>query len=494
MSTSPFPLSLSDRYAQEVPGATIPWRAAPASAPKLLVLNRSLAGELGIDAEALGTPLGAQWLSGNQLPDNIKPVALAYAGHQFGGFSPVLGDGRALLLGEFADSNGKLHDLHLKGSGKTPFARRGDGKATLGPMLREYMMGEAMHALGIPTTRALAVVSTGDTVAREKPLPGAIVARVASSHLRVGTFQYFAARGDLKGLGQLLDYAIDRHYPELRTHPHKALALLSAVSDRQARLVARWMAVGFVHGVMNTDNVTISGETIDYGPCAFLDAYDPQAVFSSIDQDGRYAFGNQPRITQWNLARFGEALLPLISGDEEVAVAEVSNIVEQFVDLFSRYHREEMAKKLGFLKFTGATDLELIRDFLDLLARNQIDYTMAFRTLTHEVETEAQSLRQFCAGDDAERWRAWFIRWRNRIGDGMAAARNLMIRANPAFIARNHKVEEALAAAVERNDLAPFELLLQILARPFDEQPEHVSTMEAPPRERQVCHRTFCGT
>ncbi|MEZ4403710.1 MAG: YdiU family protein [Kofleriaceae bacterium] len=486
-------LAFDHTYARDLAGASVPVRAAVAPAPRLVRVNRALAEELGLDADALASDAGVRVLAGTDVPPGAQPVALAYAGHQFGGFSPQLGDGRALLLGELLDRRGRRVDLHLKGSGRTPFARGGDGKATLGPVLREYLMGEAMAALGIPTTRALAAVTTGEQVWRERPLPGAVLARVASSHLRVGTFEFFAARDDRAALARLVDYAIARHDPALRDHPRKALALLAAVGERQARLVARWMLVGFIHGVMNTDNVTISGETIDYGPCAFMDAYDPATVYSSIDRDGRYAYGNQPRIAQWNLARLGEALLTLIHDDLETAAADATEVVRGFAATYQAHWLAGLRAKLGLPGPLADGDAALGDDFLALLAADGVDFTLGFRALGPAATGDVAALDELFP--TAAAYQPWLERWRARLGSAATAATAAaMAQVNPAFIARNHRVEDALAAAVERNDFRPFDTLLGILARPFDDQPAHAAQMAPPPRAQQRTHRTFCGT
>src|SRR5499433_3833788 len=465
----------------------------PVVSPRLIKLNRPLAAHLGLDPDVLDSPEGAEILSGKRVPAGADPIAMAYAGHQFGHFVPQLGDGRAILLGEVIDKDGMRRDIQLKGSGRTPFSRRGDGRAALGPVLREYIVSEAMHALGIPTTRSLAAVTTGEPVFRETMLPGAVLARVAASHLRVGTFEYFAARGDLDAVRTLADYAIARHYPALQESPRPYLAFLDAVCEAQAALIARWMQVGFIHGVMNTDNMTISGETIDYGPCAFLDAYDPATVFSSIDHHGRYAYGNQPRIAQWNLARFAETLLSLLDADRNRAVARASEVVNNFPQRYEHHWLNGMRTKLGLVTEDEA-DLNLATGFVTAMAGNKVDYTLAFRYLANAALGDEEPLRALFS--DASAYDHWSQHWRARLArESMAPVARVesMRRANPAFITRNHRVEEALSAAVERDDYAPFDSLLNILAHPFDDQPEFAAFAEPAP-DGQGCYRTFCGT
>ena len=469
-----------DSYAREVPGLSVPWTAAQAPAPKLLVLNAPLAAELGVDPAALQAPAGVQLLVGAGLPDGVKPLAQAYAGHQFGGYVPRLGDGRALLLGEVVDGAGRRRDIHLKGSGRTPFARGGDGLAAVGPMLREYLVSEAMHALGIPTTRSLAVVATGAPVMREQVLPGAVLCRVAASHLRVGTFQYAASTDDPGLLRALADYAIARHYPDVAELADPYLELYRRVVEAQADLVARWMLVGFIHGVMNTDNMTISGETIDYGPCAFMDAFDPTTVFSSIDERGRYAYGNQPGIAQWNLARLGEALLPLIDDGGDAAVAAATAVLSGFTDAYGRHRDEGMAAKLGL----PTPEPELSADLLELLRSQRVDFTQFFRALA------AGAARSLFA--EPEPFDAWAARREALLPPDRAAVAAGMNRVNPVYIPRNHRVEEALAAATA-GDMGPFSQLLEILSRPFDERREGVGFAEPAPLDG-VPHVTFCGT
>jgi serine/tyrosine/threonine adenylyltransferase len=489
-------------YARELPGLYVPWKPAEVPAPRLLFLNRPLAEELGLDPEALRSQEGAAIFAGNSVPEGAEPLAQAYAGHQFGGFSPQLGDGRALLLGEVVDRHGRRRDIAFKGSGRTPFSRGGDGKAAVGPMLREVLIGEAMHALGIPTTRALAVASTGEPVVRERLLPGAVLARVAASHLRVGTFQFFAARGEIDKLRQLAEYAIARHDPDLVGAPGRYLALLERVAQRQAALIAQWMNVGFIHGVMNTDNMTISGETIDYGPCAFLEAYDPQTVFSSIDQQGRYAYGNQPLIARWNLARFAETLLPLVVADEgeaaaEAAVAQATRVIDEFPGLYEACLLRGQRAKLGLAEGAAddAADAGLANDWLALLHANGADFTLAWRRLADAAAGDEAPLQALIA--DAQGLQDWLARWRERCAAEGAAPQQraqAMRRANPWIIPRNHRVEEALAAASEHEDLGPFERLLAALRDPYEEHPERAVYAQPAPAALTACYQTFCGT
>ncbi len=477
-------------YARDLPGFYAAASAAPAPAPQLLALNHSLAGELGLNASALDSPVGAEIFSGNYAPPGADPLAQAYAGHQFGNFVPQLGDGRALLLGEVIDRNGQRRDIQFKGSGRTPFSRGGDGKAALGPVLREYILGEAMHALGVPTTRALAATATGERVYRETPLPGAVLTRVAASHIRVGTFQYFAARGDTAKLKQLADYTIARHYPDLAGEPNPYLALLAAVSDRQASLIARWMHVGFIHGVMNTDNMAISGETIDYGPCAFLDTYSPATVFSSIDRGGRYAYGQQPQIARWNLARFAETLLPLIDADQQAAIPRAVAVLETFGDRYDAAWLSGMRAKLGLLGDAQSGELDLANGFLAAMDGQAVDYTLAFRGLSAAARGDDSLIRPLFA--DPKRYDAWATGWRARLADPIASAET-MNRVNPVYIPRNHMVEAALTAAVDGGDLAPFHALLAVLAQPFTPRPGLESYTQPAPRG-SAPYRTFCGT
>ncbi len=467
----------------------------PVAAPRLIKLNEALAAQLGLDAAWLRGPQGLETLAGNRLADGATPLATAYAGHQFGGFSPQLGDGRAILLGEVVDRDGARRDIQLKGAGPTPFSRRGDGRAALGPVLREYIVSEAMAALGIPTTRALAAVLTGETVRREGLLPGAILTRVAASHIRIGTFQFFAARGDVEALRLLADHVIARHYPDAANSDAPYLALLEAVIAAQAELVAQWMLVGFIHGVMNTDNMSIAGETIDYGPCAFMDTYDPATVFSSIDEYGRYAYGNQPPIARWNLTRFAETLLPLLAEEQEKAVAIAQEALDRYDSSFQPRLLAGFRRKLG-LGGERADDVELVRSLLDIMQRGKADFTLVFRALGDDLASSANG--RACPslfGNPAE-FEDWEKRWRQRLLDDPLPAetrQETMRRANPLFIPRNHRVEAALQAAMERDDLAPFEELLAVLARPYDEQPGR-EAYALPPAPHERVLATFCGT
>ncbi len=479
-------------FVRDLSGLYEPWQAAPAPAPRLLVLNEELAAELGVDAASLRAPDGVALLVGNTTSRGAAPVAQAYAGHQFGGFSPRLGDGRALLLGEVIDVQGRRRDVHLKGSGRTPFARGGDGKAAVGPMLREYVIGEAMHALGIPTTRALAVVATGEQIVRDTVLPGAVLTRVAASHLRVGTFEYAAGHGDPTLLHRLADHAIARHYPYAVEADNPYLAFFEAVVDAQASLVARWMLVGFIHGVMNTDNMTISGETIDFGPCAFLDIFDPATVFSSIDHGGRYAYGNQPQIAQWNLARLGETLLPLFDVETGAAVAAATEVLQSFPGRYNGFWTDGMRAKLG-LGGGQPGDAELIDELLALLHGQQVDFTSFFRSLSSSILGETAPSRSLFVEPSA--FDGWAVRWRTRLSaetrnpQSIAAA---MDKVNPVYIPRNHQVEAALAAATA-DDLGPFRRLLGVLAQPFEERPG-LEPYAAPAPPSFGRYRTFCGT
>jgi len=466
---------------------------SPPPEPAIVRVNRSLAEALGIDATWLTSEAGLGMISGSKLPDGAEPIALAYAGHQFGGWVPQLGDGRATLLGEVVAADGTRYDLQLKGSGRTRFSRRGDGKAVLGPVLREYVVSEAMHALGVPTTRSLAAATTGERVFRDGPEPGAVLTRVARSHVRVGTFQYFAGRGQDEAVRTLADYVIDRHYPSARAADHAYRALLSSVIARQAELVAHWMSLGFIHGVMNTDNMQVVGETIDYGPCAFMDAFHPQKTFSSIDHHGRYAWGNQPGIAMWNLARLAETLLPLLAEGVEEAARWAEAALPAFRDIFQAAHRRRFFAKLGLIGEEDGHDA-LLESTFAALTEGEVDFTLFFRRLT-----------ALAAGDDEQPLRSlfseprvadtWLVRWRQQLkaeGGDEAERLRTMRASNPVFIPRNHRIEEAIVAG-NAGDYAPFHRLVDVLARPFDEQPEQAELELAPEPHEVVC-QTFCGT
>ncbi len=467
----------------------------PVAAPRLIRLNHNLAFQLGLDPAQLSTPQGIAILAGNHVPTTGTPLAMAYAGHQFGHFSPQLGDGRAILLGEIVDREGVRRDIQLKGSGPTPFSRQGDGRAALGPVLREYIISEAMATLGIPTTRALAAVATGESVIRERILPGAVLTRVASSHIRVGTFQYFAARRDEEAIKELAGYAIARHYPDAADAANPYRAFLDLVITRQADLVARWLLVGFIHGVMNTDNMTISGETIDYGPCAFMDTYDPDTVYSSIDEAGRYAYGNQLRMAHWNLARFAEALVPLLGEDKDAGLKEAQDAIDAFVPQHEAAYGAGLSRKLG-LRGQRPDDLALAQELLDQMATNGLDFTGTFRALSEAAASPEHEavLRSWFA--DPEAFEDWIVKWRRRLDEEVGDADNIrafMFKTNPIFIPRNHLVEEAISAAENDDDFSPFETLLSVLAKPFEDQPSH-SRYARPPTPDQIVHQTFCGT
>ncbi|MCR2812568.1 YdiU family protein [Microbacterium sp. zg.Y1090] len=479
-------VDLGSRFAREFPELSTPWSAADFPDARLLVLNAPLAVELGLDPEALRAADGVAFLTGNRVPASAAPVAQAYAGHQFGGYSPVLGDGRALLLGELTARDGALRDLHLKGSGPTPFARGGDGLAAVGPMLREYVISEAMHALGVPTTRALAVSATGLGVQRETMLPGAVLTRVAASHVRVGTFQFAASTGEVDLVRRLVAHALERHYPERVGAENPSVALLEAVIDAQASLIAKWMLLGFVHGVMNTDNMTISGETIDYGPCAFMDAFDPASVFSSIDLQGRYAFGRQPLIAEWNLTRFAEALLPTLDDDEDRAIELAQNALGRFRDAYNAAWFGGMLAKLGIrADADDAVTTALLTDLVSLLQIGRVDYTGFFRRLGQAARGDEAPARALFA--DPGPFDIWGARWRalNPDADAMDAV-------NPAYIPRNHLVEEALAAATE-GDVTLVERLVEVVGSPYVERTGAERYAEPAP-EAFGPYRTFCGT
>ena len=452
----------------------IPQNPEPVAKPAMVVLNRALAESMGLDADALE----AEVFAGNKIPPGAEPLAQAYAGHQFGNFT-MLGDGRAILLGEHLTPPGVRLDVQLKGSGRTPFSRRGDGRAALGPMLREYIISEAMNGLGIPSTRSLAVVTTGETVYRDTALPGAVLMRIAASHIRVGTFEYVAATRNREALRALADHTQKRHYPDLAAEPHRAL--LEAIIERQAALIARWMLVGFIHGVMNTDNMALSGETIDYGPCAFMDTYDPETVFSSIDRQGRYAYGNQSRIAHWNVARLAETFVPLLDDDETRGVEIAKEILGIFPELFESHWLGGMREKLGLFN-AEPEDLGLVGELLEIMAREKWDFTNTFRNLNPAAEAPELGAWQ-------AKWQARLSRQPQTIEDALA----LMRKSNPAVIPRNHKVEEALAAAVASGDLGPMHRLLEALANPFEDAPEKQHYRDPAPPGTEP-YQTFCGT
>ena len=483
---SPPAAALKNRFASDLPEMAIRWQAEEPPEPRLLVLNEPLASQLTLEPDWWRTPDGVGLLTGTMVPAGATPIAQAYAGHQFGGFVPRLGDGRALLLGELTGRDGRLLDLHLKGSGRTPFARGGDGLAAVGPMQREYLNSEAMHALGIPTTRSLAVVATGRQVYRETPLPGAVLARIATSHLRVGSFQYAGATGDTDLLRRLADHAIARHHPTAAAADRPYLALLEAAIAAQASLVAQWMLAGFVHGVMNTDNMTISGETIDYGPCAFLEAFDPATVYSSIDHAGRYAYGNQPVVAEWNLARLAEALLPLLHDDQAQAVGLATEALGGYRPQYSTVWSEGMRAKLGLAQHAdNAAVSALVDELLPRLHESRVDFTSFFRALASAARGDIGPVRGLFADPAAAE--DWVARWRALGPDGAA-----MDSVNPLYIPRNHLVEEALAAAIDE-DMGPFERLLAVVTAPYERRPGQ-ERFAAPAPPDFGAYRTFCGT
>ncbi|MEM1331923.1 MAG: YdiU family protein [Actinomycetota bacterium] len=481
-------------YARDVPELSEAWKPAPVAEPSWLAINEPLAAELGLDPDALRAD-SLDVLAGNDVPDGVEPLAQAYSGHQFGGFSPRLGDGRALLIGEMTTTAGDRVDVQLKGSGFTPFARGGDGRAAIGPMLRELVFGEAMHALGVPTTRMLAVVATGEMIRRERPLPGAVLTRVAASHLRVGTFQFAAATGDDDVVRRLLDHAVRRHHPaaldRAGDHGGVALASLDAVVDTQIRTVARWMALGFVHGVMNTDNVTISGETIDFGPCAFMEAYDPDTVFSSIDHGGRYAYGNQPTITAWNMARLAETLLSSIDEDVDRAVEAATGVLDGFGERFATAWRTEVAAKLGLPVAVLTDESDLDDRLLALFHEHRVDWTSGWRSLSGVLRGDPTRFAEH--GDAFDTWIADWLGAVDATGRDRAVVADEIDRVNPRFIVRNHVVESALSLASDHGDLSEFDRLLGVVRRPFDDQPD-ADDLAGPAPDDAPRHVTFCGT
>lgn len=492
--------SFDNSYARELKGFYEPCRPAASAAPELVYFNTSLAKQLNLKHQNLDPTVLADIFSGNRLPEHAEPIAQAYAGHQFGQFNPQLGDGRALILGEILDSNKNRFDICLKGSGKTPFSRGGDGKAALAAMLREVLMAEAMHALGIPTTRSLAVVATGEQVYRDPPQPGAVLTRTAASHIRIGTFQFFAAREQYDNVKALADYSISRHDADLIDDDQRYVKFLRAVIHRQALLMAKWMGVGFIHGVMNTDNITIAGETIDYGPCAFMENYDPKTVFSSIDHQGRYAYGNQPAIAQWNLARLAETLVPLLDSDKDKAVEVATEELNSFALAYQTQLRKVMRQKLGLKaedQSLNDRDDKLVTDWLDLLEKNTVDFTLAFRSLCDIADGNNEKLLDLFADKlEVEQWLAdWQKRYKSEDALWLNESRaDTMRQVNPWIIPRNHRVEEALQAASDLNNFSLFENLLAALEQPFTEQAKFDSLAVPASASFTESYRTFCGT
>jgi uncharacterized protein YdiU (UPF0061 family) len=463
------------------------YKPTPVRSPKLIKLNQPLATSLGLDVQALQSNEGVEVFAGNQMPKGAFPLAQAYAGHQFGHFT-MLGDGRAILIGEQITPSDERYDIQLKGSGRTPYSRGGDGRASLGPMLREYIISEAMHALGIPTTRSLAVVTTGESVIRETDLPGAILTRISSSHLRVGTFQYVSQWDTDEDMRTLADYTLHRHYPDVEANANPYLSLLQAVIKRQAKLISKWQLVGFIHGVMNTDNMSISGETIDYGPCAFMDTFDPATVFSSIDRQGRYAYGNQPRMAGWNLARFAETLLPLLHVKQEESIKMAQEEITAFTELYHSNWLTGMRAKLGLLN-DEPQDQSLIEDLLNMMKKYQADYTNTFLALTYE---KLENTNLFGSLEFTEWHKLWQTRL-SRQNESKDAVQQVMRNSNPALIPRNHRVEEALEAAVTQGDYSVLERLLDVLSNPYAHSPEQTD-YSTPPEESNRPYRTYCGT
>ena len=467
----------------------------PVEQPKIVKLNEELSKKLGIDLEMLELEDWASIFSGNRILPGSEPLAMVYAGHQFGHLVPQLGDGRAILLGEVIDNSSIRNDIQLKGSGITPFSRQGDGRAALGPVLREYIVSEAMNALDIPTTRSLCAVTSGEPVYRETVLPGAVLTRVASGHVRTGTFQYFALKGDVKAITELANYVIDRHYPEVKESPNAYLKLLENVMDRHARLVSKWLHVGFIHGVMNTDNMALSGETIDYGPCAFMDSFNKTQVFSSIDHSGRYSYGNQPQIVQWNLARLAETILPLIDKNQESAVEMAKEVIELYSERFKEFWLSGMRQKLGLFN-SEQEDENLIESLLNIMHENEADFTLTFRWLCDAGVDKKNNKNILTLFKDAGAYDNWSESWRSRLSRESASPEErvkLMRKVNPAFIPRNHRVEQALNAAVENLDFGPFERLVDVLSSPYEEMKEKDEFM-LPPKQGEHVLQTFCGT
>lgn len=494
--TAAEPLALGNSYAR-LPGHFYARVApTPVPEPRLIRVNRPLAAQLGLDPEALAAPAGVGILAGNRVPEGADPVALAYAGHQFGNWVPSLGDGRAVLLGDVIDRDGARRDVQLKGSGPTPFSRMGDGRAGLGPVLREYIVSEGMAGLGIPTTRALAMVTTGQEVRRQRSEPGAVLTRVAASHVRVGTFEYFYRRDDHDGVRALADFVIERHYPHLAAEERPYQALLETVTERTADLIAQWLLVGFIHGVMNTDNVSIAGETLDYGPCAFMDAYHPATVYSSIDAGGRYAYNQQPQIGHWNLVRFAECLLPLFGVEDEEAIDRAREALDRYAPRFEAAYHDGLLAKIGLAERRDG-DLDLAFDLLKRMAEQRADFTLTFRRLAEaaggDAGAEADVRGLF---DDPAAFDDWAGRWRERLAAesrGAADRRAAMRAVNPAYIPRNHRIQQVIDAAVLANDFRPLDELLTVVARPFEDHPE-LAEYARPPEPQEEVQVTFCGT
>ncbi len=469
-------------------------KPTPVKEPKLVRFNKLLANEIGLNVIEDNDIL-SDIFSGNIVPEGSEPIALVYAGHQFGYFVPQLGDGRAILLGEIVNNGGCRFDIQLKGSGQTSYSRSGDGRAPLGAVIREYIISEAMHSLNIPTTRALAIIITGELVSRETLLPGGILTRIASSHLRVGTFEYFAASDDQENLQLLADYSINRHFPNIKKSNLRYQTFLESVCDRQAALIAKWMHVGFVHGVMNSDNTSIPGETIDYGPCAFMDSYDPATVFSSIDHHGRYAYGNQPNIAQWNIACLGECLLPLIHPDRNKAIGIAEEILDSFQDKFRKYWLSGMYKKIGLTQ-NEPEDINLLEQLLELMKKNKTDYTLTFRYLSDAIENDTGNSnfeKQFLSQNKISEW---LVSWRKRLKIQSASFKKIkmsMQKENPAFIPRNHRIEKAIYEAVDNNDYSYMDHLILLLNKPYQDQPNNSEYMH-PPEKPDHNYQTFCGT
>ncbi len=493
MNKEAIKFNFDNSFARSLDGLYERCRSDFVISPEMLFFNCQLAEELCLDPSILNSEEGLAIFSGNKISEDSDPLAQAYAGHQFGHFNPKLGDGRAILLGEIRDIHNKVKDIQLKGSGSTPFSRRGDGKSALGPVLREYLISESMHAMGIPTTRSLAAISTGEKVERETILPGGILTRVASSHIRIGTFEFASQLKDLNKIKDLADYSIKRHYPEVSQIDNPYLAFFTAVCNEQASLIANWMSVGFIHGVMNTDNMTISGETIDYGPCAFMDEYNPATVFSSIDKQGRYAYANQPAILTWNLTRLAEALIPLVHGEKEESIKLLTEVLQLIKPVYGNFWLMNMRSKIGLSK-EDPKDYELIMSLLEVMKDEKVDFTLAFRVLSEALTGDMAIARNLF--NNSKKFDVWFMHWQERISQENVPDEDIvsaMDKVNPIYIPRNHIVEEALFSAVHKNDMQPFSNLLSILMNPYEENKGNESyTLPAPESEKPF--KTFCGT